>query len=63
MRDKLHELAEANGRSANSEIVSRLEKSMEDSSAFQQLQETVEELWERVENLERESHDHGDPNP
>ncbi|HTA99374.1 MAG TPA: Arc family DNA-binding protein [Bradyrhizobium sp.] len=64
MRDKLHELANANDRSVNAEIVNRLEKSMEHGGPFQQLQERVEYLEERLENLEHEfKHRYDDPNP
>lgn len=62
MRDWLEKAADENGRSINSEIVARLEKSKTDQSAFQRMQEMVEELFERVGQLERDSHHHGDPN-
>lgn len=62
MRSWLEKVANENGRSINSEILARLEKSKKDESAFRELQTIVEELWDRVEQLERDSHSHGDPN-
>jgi hypothetical protein len=44
MRDKLHEFARVNGRSANAEIVGRLEKSMVDSSDLETLKAEVAAL-------------------
>jgi len=63
LRRWLEKKAKDNGRSLNAEVVDRLVKSKANLDAFQQLQETVEQLCERVENLESESHSHSDPNP
>ncbi|WP_281502989.1 Arc family DNA-binding protein [Ancylobacter crimeensis] len=55
MRDRLAEAARENGRSMNAEIVSRLEKSLDQFKTLEQLVEEVEqsrELWGRVEDLE-----------
>ena len=51
MRDKLYRLAEANGRSANSEIIARLEKSMVDSSDLEILKADVANLKGQVLGL------------
>jgi Arc-like DNA binding domain len=58
LRRWLSEKAKENGRSINAEVIARLESSKADNDAFQQLQDMVEQLWERVENLESESHSH-----
>ena len=51
MRDRLAKLAAANGRSMNTELVSRLEKSMADSENLNTLEIQVAELWTKVEEL------------
>ena len=45
MRDRIAKAAEENGRSMNAEFVSRIEKTLEDD-------ESVAELWNKVERLE-----------
>jgi hypothetical protein len=52
MRDKIALAAKARGRSMNAELVDRLEKSMDDSDNLKDLENTVADLWERVERLE-----------
>lgn len=51
MRDRIARLAADNGRSMNSEIIDRLEKSFE-------VDESLNELWLKFEALERMVHDH-----
>jgi len=63
LRDWLSQRASENGRSVNAEVISRLEASKADNSAFQQLQDTVEYLAEELENLKHEfRHRYDDPN-
>jgi hypothetical protein len=51
MRDRIASLAAENGRSMNAEIISRLEQTFEND-------ETVLELWRKVEKLEEMVKDH-----
>ncbi len=56
MRDRIAVAARETGRSMNAEIVSRLEKSLDQFKTLEQLVAEVEqsrELWGRVEELER----------
>jgi hypothetical protein len=52
LRDRLRDLARASGRSANAVIVDLLEQAMADHVVQKNLTDMVEELLERVENLE-----------
>jgi hypothetical protein len=50
MRDRITRSARENGRSINSEIISRLEKSYEDDDVLLSLEGRVEELEKMVSN-------------
>jgi hypothetical protein len=52
MRTRLARLAKANGRSINAEIIERLQKSMI-GDTIASLEESVAELFDRIEKLER----------
>jgi hypothetical protein len=52
MRDRLAKLAAANGRSMNTELIDRLEKSMVDSDNLKNLETSVAELWGKIEEIE-----------
>ena len=52
MRDKIALAAKARGRSMNSELVDRLEKSMDDSDNVRDLENIVADLSDRIERLE-----------
>jgi hypothetical protein len=59
MRAKIARLAKANNRSINAEIVDRLQKSMIDD-AIHNLEESMGEIFDRVEKLEGIVRDHAD---
>ena len=48
MRDRIANLAAANGRSMNAELIDRLEKSMVDSDNLKDLEVSLAELWVKV---------------
>jgi hypothetical protein len=48
-----YRLAKANARSANSEIVARLERSLTETTTVRRLEEQVELLWDALGELER----------
>lgn len=57
MRDRLAVAAKENGRSMNSEIVSRLEKSLDQFKTIEELVEKVknlDEVWTAIWELEKE---------
>jgi hypothetical protein len=58
LRGKLARLAKANARSANSEIVARLERSLIETTTVRRLEEQVELLWDAIGELQQSSHDH-----
>jgi hypothetical protein len=60
MRDRIANLAAANGRSMNAELIDRLEKSMVDSDDIKNLENTVAQLWDRIHLIKEilEMHDH-----
>ena len=51
MRDKLSELAEANGRSMTSEVVAAIEKHLARGSDIEFLEKKLDELWSHVSEL------------
>ena len=52
MRDRLAKLAAANGRSMNTELIDRLEKSMVDSDNLKNLETEVAELWTKLDDID-----------
>jgi predicted DNA-binding protein len=52
MRDRLDKLAAANGRSMNTELIDRLEKSMVDSDNLKNLETEVAELWTKLDDID-----------
>jgi hypothetical protein len=58
MRDKIARLAKANGRSINAELIALLERALSHGDAVEQLQESMGEIFDRVERLERLVRDH-----
>ncbi|GLK71272.1 Arc family DNA-binding protein [Ancylobacter dichloromethanicus] len=63
MRDRLAAAARETGRSMNAEIVSRLEKSLDQFKTLEELVETVgtvNELWTMVEALQAKVDRHAD---
>ena len=58
MRDKIARLAKANGRSINAELIALLERALSHGDAVQQLQESMGEIFDRVEKLESLVRDH-----
>lgn len=63
MRDRLAVAARETGRSMNAEIVSRLEKSLDQYKTLEELVEkvgSVDELWTIVEALQARVDKHGD---
>jgi plasmid stability protein len=60
MRDRIAKLAAANGRSMNAELIDRLEKSLVDSDDIKDLENTVAQLWEKIDLIKEilEMHDH-----
>lgn len=52
MRDRIAHLAAANGRSMNTELIDRLEKSMVDSDNLKDLEVSLAELWVKVQDHE-----------
>jgi Arc-like DNA binding domain. len=58
MRAKIARLAKANGRSINAEIIDRLQKSM--VGDINNLGESMGEVFDRLEKLERLVSDHDD---
>jgi hypothetical protein len=59
MRAKIARLAKKNNRSINAEIIDRLQKSMIDD-AIHNLEESMAEIFDRVEKLESLVRDHDD---
>jgi hypothetical protein len=59
MRAKIARLAKKNNRSINAEIIDRLQKSMIDD-AINNLEESMGEIFDRVEKLESLVRDHDD---
>jgi antitoxin FitA len=57
MRAKIARLAKKNNRSINAEIIDRLQKSMIDD-AIHNLEESMGEIFDRVEKLESKVSDH-----
>ena len=49
-----------NGRSMNAELIDRLEKSLVDSDDIKNLENTVAQLWEKIDLIKEilEMHDH-----
>jgi hypothetical protein len=60
MRDKIARLAKANGRSINAELIALLERALSHGDAVEQLQESMGEIFDRVEKLESLVRDHDD---
>jgi hypothetical protein len=60
MRDKIARLAKANGRSINAELIALLDRALEHGDAVEQLQQSMGEIFDRVEKLERLVQDHDD---
>jgi hypothetical protein len=58
MRDKIARLAKANGRSINAELIALLERALSYGDAVEQLQESMGEIFDRVEKLEGLVRDH-----
>ena len=58
MRDKIARLAKANGRSINAELIALLDRALEHGDAVEQLQQSMGEIFDRVEKLERLVQDH-----
>ena len=58
MRDKIARLAKANGRSINAELIALLERALSHGDAVEQLQESMGEIFDRVERLESLVRDH-----
>jgi hypothetical protein len=58
VHDWITDAAQENGRSINSEILARLEKSKADSTIVKHLEEQVELLWDAITELQQKSHDH-----
>jgi hypothetical protein len=58
MRDKIARLAKANGRSINAELIALLERAMSHGDAVEQLQQSMGEIFDRVEKLESLVRDH-----
>jgi hypothetical protein len=52
MRDQIARLAKANGRSINAELIALLERALSHGDAVEQLQESMGEIFDRVERLE-----------
>jgi Arc-like DNA binding domain len=53
LRTKIARLAKANGRSMNSELIDRIEKSLTDTTILKHLEEQVELLWDAVAELQQ----------
>jgi hypothetical protein len=60
MRDKIARLAKANGRSINAELIALLERALSHGDAVEELQESMGEIFDRVEKLETMVRDHAD---
>lgn len=60
MRDKIARLAKANGRSINAELIALLERALSHGDAVEELQESMGEIFDRVEKLESLVRDHDD---
>ena len=60
MRDKIARLAKANGRSINAELIALLERALSHGDAVEELQESMGEIFDRVEKLETIVRDHAD---
>jgi hypothetical protein len=60
MRDKIARLAKANGRSINAELIALLERAMSHGDDVEQLQQSMGEIFDRVEKLESLVRDHDD---
>jgi hypothetical protein len=60
MRDKIARLAKANGRSINAELIALLDRALEHGDAVEQLQQSMGEIFDRVEKLERLVQNHDD---
>jgi hypothetical protein len=58
MRDKIARLAKANGRSINAELIALLERALSHGDAVEELQESMGEIFDRVEKLESKVSDH-----
>jgi uncharacterized coiled-coil protein SlyX len=52
MRENLAKLATANGRSMNTEIIAALEKHLERDDKISELDQEIEQLWLKFEDLE-----------
>jgi Arc-like DNA binding dprotein len=50
MRDRVANLAAANGRSMNAELIDRLEKSMSYNDSIQELEKSISDLWILIRN-------------
>lgn len=69
MRDAVAKLADANGRSMNTEIVAAIEKHLTGTSRLAELDafhekykidiESISELWKELENISREMRSRG----
>lgn len=60
LRERLSEVAEANNRSLSAEIVARLERSFEYDTTWKNTLDSIDELWSRVDRIERMVEDHDD---
>jgi hypothetical protein len=58
MRDKIARLAKANGRSINAELIALLERALSHGDDVEQLQQSMGEIFDRMEKLERLVGDH-----
>jgi hypothetical protein len=58
MRDKIARLAKANGRSINAELIALLERALSHGDAVEQLQESMGQIFDRVEKLESKVSEH-----
>lgn len=53
MRDQLAALAEANGRSMNTEVIAALERHLQRGSDIEQLEAKLDRLWAFVREIDR----------
>jgi uncharacterized coiled-coil protein SlyX len=57
MRENLAKLATANGRSMNTEIIAALEKHLEGDDKISELNQEIEQLWLKFEDLDAQLKD------
>jgi hypothetical protein len=60
MRDKIARLAKANGRSINAELIALLGRALSHGDDVEQLQQSMGEIFDRMEKLESLVRDHDD---